>query len=411
MLGSGAREHALAWKLSGSPLVKSLLAAPGNPGLAAHAECVPVDPASPAAVVALAQQRGVDLVVVGPEAPLVAGVADALRAAGVDVFGPDRAAARIEGSKAFAKEIMHAAGVPTARTEVFADLEAAARRALAWGPVVVKADGLAAGKGVVVADGGEEAARAVRALGRLPAGQRLLLEERLEGPELSLMALCDGERYVLLPPSQDHKRLLDGDLGPNTGGMGAYAPANLMDADELAQVGRRVIEPALAELRRRGAAFRGALYAGLMLTRRGPMVLEYNCRLGDPETQPLMMQLDEDLAPLLRACARGALQPRELEARAGASVGVVLAAHGYPDAPRLGDVIRQVGGPGDGVQRFHAGTRRQGAELVTSGGRVMTVCAHAPTFEEARLRAYSDVERVEFAGRQFRYDIGAKARV
>lgn len=405
LLGGGGREHALAWKIAQSPLVTSLVVAPGNPGIAAIAECVPVDIVNPPAVVALARSRAIELVVVGPEAPLVAGVADALRQAGIDVFGPGAAGARIEGSKAFAKEVMQSAGVPTARFELFDDVEAAARRALAWGPVVVKADGLAAGKGVVVARSGEEAAEACRALGSLPAGKTILLEEVLTGPELSVMALCDGQRFALLAPSQDHKRVFDGDQGPNTGGMGAYAPANFLTATQLEQVGVDVIAPTLRELRKRAIDFRGALYAGLMLTPDGPRVLEFNARLGDPETQVLMMQLADDLVPLLRACARGALTNTTLAQRDGFSVGVVLAAHGYPEAPRTGDALPAL--PRDNV--FHAGTKMQGDALVTSGGRVLTVCAHAASLVEARRVANALAESIAWPGRHYRKDIGANA--
>ena len=339
----------------------------------------------------------------------MAGVGDALRAAGFEVFGPDAAGARIEGSKAFAKEIMRAANVPTARFELFSDVEAAARRALAWGPVVVKADGLAAGKGVVVATSGEEAAQACRALGALPSGQTILLEEVLTGPELSVMALCDGERFVLLAPSQDHKRVFDGDRGPNTGGMGAYAPANFLSTSELERVGREVMAPTLAELRRRGCSFRGTLYAGLMLTPAGPRVLEFNARLGDPETQVLMMQLDTDLVPLLQACARGALVEQALPQRAGFSVGIVLSAEGYPDAPRTGDPIVVPATLPPHTQLFHAGTKRAGTGLVTAGGRVMTACAHGATLAEARERAARLADSITWRGRHFRRDIGAGA--
>jgi phosphoribosylamine--glycine ligase len=410
LLGGGGREHALAWKLSQSPQLEVLFAAPGNPGIGRHARRVALSPNDPAAVLAFARAERIDLVVVGPEAPLLAGVPDALRAAGIDVFGPNAGAARIEGSKAWAKELMAAAGVPTARSEVFTDVGAAAARALAWGPVVVKADGLAAGKGVIVADTGAEAADACRALAKLPAGASLLLEERLVGPELSVIALTDGTHYALLPPAQDHKRLLEGDRGPNTGGMGAYAPANLLSPEAFAALGPLVFEPVLAELRRRGSPFSGALYAGLMLTAHGPRVLEFNARLGDPETQPLLMQLDEDLLPLLRACARGTLETRALQVKSGASVGVVLAAGGYPEAPRTGDVIEGLDRPpGPGVERFHAGTLQQDIDVVTQGGRVMTVCAHAESFSAARAAAYAEVDRVTFAGRQVRRDIGAGA--
>ncbi len=409
LLGGGGREHALAWKLRQSPLVTTLVVAPGNPGIAALGECVPLDITDAAAVVKLAKDRAADLVVVGPEAPLVAGVADALRAAGFDVFGPGAAGARIEGSKAFAKEIMRAANVPTARFELFSDVEAAARRALAWGPVVVKADGLAAGKGVVVATSGQEAAEACRALGALPAGQTILLEEVLTGPELSVMALCDGERFALLAPSQDHKRVFDGDRGPNTGGMGAYAPANLLTAERMSELGRTVIAPTLAELRRRGISFRGTLYAGLMLTPSGPRVLEFNARLGDPETQVLMMQLDTDLVPVLQACARGALTDTTLPQRAGFSVGIVLAAAGYPEAPRTGDAIELPTSQPGGTELFHAGTKLSGTQLVTSGGRVITACAHGATLIEARARATALAEMISWSGRHFRKDIAAGA--
>jgi phosphoribosylamine--glycine ligase len=411
LLGSGAREHALAWRIAQSRELWKLWCAPGNPGMEARWKCCPIDPSDSEQVCHLALQLGVDLVVVGPEGPLVKGIADALRKLGIAVFGPDAAAARIEGSKAWAKEVMAAAKVPTAHCEVFTDLQAAEQRAKSWGRVVVKADGLAAGKGVVVADSGEEAAAAVRSLGKLPAGSTLLLEERLVGPELSVIALCDGERFVLLPPAQDHKRLLDGDQGPNTGGMGAYAPANLLSAAALDDVGRTIIAPTLAELGRRGSPFRGALFAGLMLTSAGPRVIEFNCRMGDPETQPLMMQLDEDLLPLLAACAAGRLTQSKLKLKSGAAVAVVLAAAGYPEAPRAGDPIEGLEAPAQpGVEHFFAGVRREAGALATAGGRVLTVCAHAPTFEAARAAAYAEAERIGFAGKQYRKDIGAQAR-
>jgi phosphoribosylamine--glycine ligase len=410
LLGGGGREHALAWKISQSPLLSALVAAPGNPGIAAFASCRSIDPTRSEAVTALVREERIELVIVGPEAPLVAGVADAVRAVGVPVFGPMAAAAKIEGSKAFAKEIMQAARVPTALAQVFSDVEAAARAAAAGGPVVVKADGLAAGKGVVVADSGAEAEAAVRALGRLPAGERILLEERLVGPELSVMALCDGERAVLLPPSQDHKRLLDGDRGPNTGGMGAYAPARLLSDAALEAVRRDVMLPTLAELARRGTPFRGALYAGLMLTPAGPRVLEFNARLGDPETQVLMMQTAEDLLPWFLAAATGTLPDRRLRTHPGVSVGVVLAAPGYPADPSIGHAIEGLEAPlPEGVLVFHAGTRRSGDRIVTAGGRVLTVCARGASVPLARAAALEASERISFEGRQLRRDIGAGA--
>lgn len=411
MLGSGAREHALAWKLKQSPSLTALFIAPGNPGTEGLGSTVAVDQNDPTAVVALVKAHRIELLVVGPEAPLVAGVADAVRRAGVPVFGPDAAAARVEGSKAFAKEIMLAAGVPTAMTRVFTDRDEAARAAAAGGPIVVKADGLAAGKGVVVADSGSEAAEAVRALGRLPAGQTVLLEERLSGPELSVMALCDGEHAVLLPPSQDHKRLLDGDRGPNTGGMGAYAPARLLDDDQLEHLRRTVMLPTLRVLAERGAPFRGALYAGLMLTPQGPKVLEFNARLGDPETQVLMMQTADDLLPLLHAAAVGALPERRLRLEPGYAVGIVLAAPGYPEAPRAGLPISglELATPPD-VEVFHAGTKRDASgRVVTAGGRVLTVCARGATVSAAREQALQHALRIEFEGRQLRHDIASGA--
>ncbi|MHB8874086.1 MAG: phosphoribosylamine--glycine ligase [Myxococcaceae bacterium] len=410
VLGSGGREHALAWKLSQSPALEELLCAPGNPGTAKLGENVALRADDPVQVLALAQEREVELVVVGPEGPLVAGVADALATAKVPVFGPVAGAAAIEGSKAFAKEIMQAAGVPTADFQLFDQPGPAEAYARARGKVVVKADGLAAGKGVVVARDPDEAAAAVRQMFALgAAGKRLLLEEVLEGEEVSVIALCDGERYLLLPASQDHKRALDGDRGPNTGGMGAVTPLPFLDEQGLFAIGESVIAPTLAELRRRGLPFKGALYAGIMLTSDGPKVLEYNARFGDPETQVLMMQVEEDLLPVLDACARGALSQQRLRLHGGASVGVVLAASGYPAAARVGDPI-------DGLleaeglgQVFHAGTRKDGGRVVTAGGRVLTVCARAASLALARDGAYRAAEQVRFDGMQFRRDIGARA--
>jgi phosphoribosylamine--glycine ligase len=348
-------------------------------------------------------------VVVGPEAPLVAGVADALGAAGIACFGPVEAAARIEGSKAFAKEIMVEAGVPTADYRVFTDLAEAEAHAVKQGRIVVKADGLAAGKGVIVAHDVQAAREAVRAVGAMgSAGQRLVLEELLEGEEVSVIALCDGERYVLLPPAQDHKRVGDGDTGPNTGGMGAYAPAPFLSPAGLAEVGEQVIAPTLATLRRRGSPFRGALYAGLMLTPSGIKVLEFNARFGDPETQVLMMQLAEDVLPLLDACARGKLEPRPLAVHPGASVGVVLAAQGYPESPRRGARIEGVDTVASDCPVFVAGVADVDGAWRTAGGRVLTVCARGADLAVARVQAYAAVDRIHFEGMHYRRDIGAK---
>ncbi|XXF75623.1 phosphoribosylamine--glycine ligase [Myxococcaceae bacterium GXIMD 01537] len=408
LLGSGGREHALAWKLAQSPRLSRLLCAPGNPGTARLGTNVPLKADDPQAVVALARREQVDLVVVGPEAPLVAGVADALNAVDIPCFGPVAAAANIEGSKAFAKEIMAEAGVPTAGFKVFTDLAAAEAYAVSRGRIVVKADGLASGKGVIVAPDVDAARAAVRAVGAMgSAGQKLVLEELLEGEEVSVIALCDGERYVLLPPAQDHKRVGEGDTGPNTGGMGAYCPVPFLTPEALAQVGEQVIAPTLATLRRRGTPFRGALYAGLMLTREGPRVLEFNARFGDPETQVLMMQLSEDVLPLLDACARGRLEPRALETHSGASVGVVLAAENYPETPRKGQRIEGLDRV-SGATVFIAGAETKDGALVTSGGRVLTVCARGADLADARARAYQAVSAVRFEGMHYRRDIGAK---
>ncbi|WP_224245157.1 phosphoribosylamine--glycine ligase [Hyalangium gracile] len=409
LLGSGGREHALAWKLARSPRLSALLCGPGNPGTARVGRNVALKADAPDAVAALARQEKVDLVVVGPEAPLVAGVADALAAAGIPCFGPVAAAARLEGSKAFAKEIMAEAGVPTADFQVFTDVAAAEAYAVARGKIVVKADGLAAGKGVIVAPDAEAARAAVRSVGAMgAAGQQMVLEELLEGEEVSVIALCDGERYALLPAAQDHKRVGEGDTGPNTGGMGAYCPAPFLSPEALAQVGERVIAPVLAVMRRRGAPFKGALYAGLMLTRSGPKVLEFNARLGDPETQVLMLQLGEDLLPLLEACAHGRLEQRVLAQEPGASVGVVLAAAGYPDTPRRGQRIEGVDAVPEGATVFMAGVEEKDGALVTAGGRVLTVCARGEDLARARERAYAAISGLRFEGMHFRRDIGAR---
>ncbi|NPC68462.1 phosphoribosylamine--glycine ligase [Corallococcus sp. AB004] len=409
LLGSGGREHALAWKLAQSPRLSRLLVAPGNPGTARWGTNVPLQADSPEAVVSLARRERVDLVVVGPEAPLVAGVADALAQVDIPCFGPVAAAARIEGSKAFAKEVMAEAGVPTAAFRVFTDAAEAEAYAVAQGRIVVKADGLAAGKGVIVAPDAKAAREAVRAVAQMgQAGQRMVLEELLEGEEVSLMALCDGERYVLLPLSQDHKRVGEGDTGPNTGGMGAYCPAPFLTPAQLAQVGEQVIAPTLAVLKKRGTPLRGVLYAGLMLTASGPKVLEFNARFGDPETQVLMMQVDEDLLPLMEACAKGTLEPRPLKQFPGASVGVVLAAEGYPEAPKKGQRIEGLDEVASNAPVFLAGVAKQDGALVTAGGRVLTVCARGDSLATARERALESADAVRFEGKHFRRDIGAR---
>jgi phosphoribosylamine---glycine ligase len=413
VVGGGGREHALVWKISQSPLAEKVFCAPGNPGTARHAENVAVAADDVEGLVRWAVGNRIDFVVVGPEAPLVLGLADRLSEAGIAVFGASAAAARLEGSKAFAKEIMAAAGIPTAAHGAFDALgPALAHARAAAGRVVVKADGLAAGKGVVVCGDVEEAEAALRSIlvDRIhgASGARVVVEERLSGPEASVIALCDGERVRVLPAAQDHKRIFDDDQGPNTGGMGAFSPTPNVDAALLADVERSVLLPTLREMARRGTPFRGALYAGLMLTPDGPKVLEFNARFGDPETQPILMRLAGDLVPALLAAARGDLSGVTLDVDPRAAVGVVMAAEGYPGRVTVGDAIEGTDGPfPPGVQVFQAGTRRvQDGPIVTSGGRVLTVCALGADRSEAAARAYQALSGVKFRGAQFRRDIG-----
>ena len=416
VVGSGGREHALAWKISRSPLVRALYAAPGNPGIGRVAELVPLDLRDVDAVARWARENRIDLVVVGPEAPLVAGLADRVAAAGIPAFGPSAAAAEIEGSKAFAKDVMRAAGIPTAEYEAFTALAPAVAYARArGGRVAVKADGLAAGKGVVVCGDPAEAEEALRAMlvGGIhgAAGKKVVVEERLEGPEASCIAFTDGERVRMLAAAQDHKRIFDGDRGPNTGGMGAFSPTPNVGPELLAEVERTIVLPAVRELARRGRPFRGALYAGLMLTAKGPRVIEFNARLGDPETQPILMRMRNDVVPALLAAAQGDLSGVTLDFDPRAAVGIVLAAEGYPGKVASGDAIEGADGPlPDDAQVFHAGTARDAAgRVVTSGGRVLTVCALGDGLADAARRAYEAVARVRFRGMQFRKDIGGRA--
>ncbi|HWC82806.1 MAG TPA: phosphoribosylamine--glycine ligase [Pseudonocardiaceae bacterium] len=406
VIGSGAREHALVLALSRDPGATALACAPGNAGTAGLAEPFAVDPRSAGEVVTLARQWSADLVVIGPEAPLVAGVADAVREAGFACFGPSAAAARIEGSKEFAKDVMTAAGVPTARAELVdnpAMLDAALGR---FGPMwVVKDDGLAAGKGVVVTDD-LEAARA-HALTLLDGGHPVLLESFLDGQEVSLFCLVDGEHVVPLLPAQDFKRVGDGDAGPNTGGMGAYAPLPWVPSGLVDDVLARIVRPVVDELGKRGAPFTGLLYAGLALTSTGPQVIEFNCRFGDPETQVVLALLNTPLGDLLRAAATGNLADYPtLDWQDGAAVTVVVAAEGYPGVPRTGDVI--TGADADGV--LHAGTRRRDDGVVVStGGRVLSVVGQGDDLAAAREDAYRRVAEVHLAGAHHRTDIALRA--
>jgi phosphoribosylamine---glycine ligase len=408
VVGGGGREHALVRTLLRSPRRPEVLCAPGNAGIARDGvRCLAEgDP------VALAREHQVDLVVVGPEAPLVAGIVDELEAAGITPFGPTREAARIEGSKAYAKELMRDCGVPTGSHVLFRDREeAAAHLACASYPAVLKADVLAAGKGVIIAADEREARAALDVFfGEKRFGEtEVVLEEFLDGEELSLLALCDGERAVPLAPAQDYKRIFDGDLGPNTGGMGSYSPVPGIDDKRAMELARQVHQPIVDELRRRGTPYHGILYAGLMMTAGGPKVLEFNCRFGDPETQAVLPRLRSDLLPLLEAAARpGGLEGIEPDWSSDWAVTVVLASRGYPESASKGDPIEGLDDAGD-AEVFHAATAERDGQIVTAGGRVLNVTALGATPGEARERAYAAAERIRFDGRQMRTDIAARA--
>ena len=415
VVGSGAREHALAWALAREGV--EVHGAPGNPGIAALGTCHAVSATDLAGQVALAQELGVGLVVVGPEAPLVDGLVDALADAGLVAFGPSKVAAQLEGSKAFSKDLMQEAGVPTADYQVFTEADAAAEFVRTQNrPYVVKADGLAAGKGVVVAQGVEETLAAIeqimrdRAFGE--AGATVVLEEILRGQEVSFHAICDGERYVALTPAQDHKRAYDGDEGPNTGGMGAYSPPPVVDAALEQAIREQVVEPTLRTMKARGTPFRGALFVGLMVEDGVPKVLEFNVRFGDPETEVLMARWGGSAWALLHGSARGDLRGVETTWAAPAALCVVLASGGYPGAYEKGKPITGVAEADalEGVTVFQAGTAMEGETLVSAGGRVLCVTATGADVDEAAARAYAAVDRIEFPGKMLRRDIGHHAR-
>jgi phosphoribosylamine--glycine ligase len=417
IIGNGGREHALAWALSNSPLVSALFVAPGNPGTAALATNVPIGVLDVAALVAFAQAERIDLVVPGPEAPLVAGIADALGRVGIRCFGPSAAAAMLEGSKAFAKEIADAAGIPTASWERFSEAEAALAFVRRRGaPIVVKADGLAAGKGVVVAlteDAAEAAVRAAMVEGALgEAGASLVIEEFLTGDEVSVFALCDGTDAVLLGAAQDHKRAGDGDTGPNTGGMGAVSPPSGFGVEAQAAALDAFVRPALAEMAARGTPFRGVLFAGLMLTPDGPKLIEYNVRLGDPEAQVLLPRLRSDLLTAMLAACDGELAHVTVVQDQLVCVGVVLASRGYPGPYATGGVIDglETAAAQPHVAVFHAGTDMRDGVVLASGGRVLTVCATGADLASARASAYAGVAAIDWEDKMVRTDIGLRAQ-
>jgi phosphoribosylamine--glycine ligase len=422
VVGGGGREHALAWRLSRDPSVTDVLAAPGNPGITRVARCLPVAADDLPDLVAVVEREDVDLTVVGPEVPLVLGLVDALEARGHVAFGPSAAAARLEGSKAFAKDVMERAGVPTARSATFTreDWSEDRERVLAFlrddlegGPAVVKADGLAAGKGVVVADSAEEASAAVEAcLGAGafgPAGSSVVIEERLEGPEVSAFALADGTSLVPLAFAQDFKRVGDGDAGPNTGGMGAYSPLPFVDDALERAIATDVLERTVRQMAEDGVPYRGVLYAGLMLTADGPRVLEFNCRFGDPETQVLLPRLRSEPAELFAAAARGDLGSAAVDLRPDACVTVVIASGGYPSEHATGLEISglEAAAEVEGALVFHSGTAERQGRVVTAGGRVLSVSALGGSLAEARSRAYEAASRIAFEGMQHRSDIAA----
>lgn len=409
LLGGGGREHAIGWKLAQSPQLDRLVSCPGNPGLDDLGDIVPdVDPTDPEAVVRLSRERDIDLVIIGPEAPLAAGVGDGLREAGIPVFGPNADGARLESSKSFAKEVMAAAHVPTARSASFSDREAAVLHLEETeGPYVVKADGLASGKGVLVTDSLDAAINWVDAClgGRFgPAGSTVVIEEFLSGDEISIFFLCADRKTIPLEPARDYKRLGDGGVGPNTGGMGSYSPVDDISDDLVDWTTVTVTLPVLDELHSRGIGYTGFLYVGLMLTEDGPKVLEFNSRLGDPETQVLMPRLESDLLHVLNAAATTGLTGQELAWSQQSAVDVVLASPGYPQDPDVGFDIAGLDRVTDAIV-FHAGTKQTGSGFITAGGRVLNVVGVADTLEQARADAYAAVDVIDFSGMRFRTDI------
>jgi phosphoribosylamine--glycine ligase len=414
LIGGGGREHALAYAIAASPLLDRLYCAPGNPGTAQCGVNVALDIADHAAVAQFCQTRQIGLVVVGPEAPLVAGIVDDLTAQGIKAFGPTRDAAQLEGSKGFTKELCASAGIPTAAYRRFKDADAALRHVAEKGaPLVIKLDGLAQGKGVTVAETTGEAIEAVRqAFAGHSAGSEIVIEEKLIGRELSFFALCDGRHVLTLSTAEDYKRVGDGNTGPNTGGMGAFSPSRLLDPALEGQVLDRIIRPTLAALAEMGTPYRGVLYAGLMLTAEGPKLIEYNVRFGDPECQVLMMRLKDDIVTLMLGAVDGVLDTMSARFHEAPALTVVIAAKGYPGKVETGAAIHglEAAAALEDVMVFQAGTRRNGEKLIASGGRVLNVTASGPTLEAARQRAYEAVSLIDFAGGFYRRDIGKQSR-
>ena len=415
VIGSGGREHALAWKLARSPRISRVFVAPGNAGTAHEDGLANVAVSSIPELIEFAKKEAVAFTVVGPESPLAEGIVDAFRAAGLKIFGPTQAAARLESSKEFAKNFMQRHGIPTADYAAFSEAAPAHQYIDKQGaPIVIKADGLAAGKGVVVAMSTAEAHAAVDAMltekKMGAAGARVVIEGYLEGEEASFIVLADGRHVLALATSQDHKRLLDGDRGPNTGGMGAYSPAPVVTPTIHAKVMREVIQPVIAGMEKDGTLYSGFLYAGLMITRDGRIgVLEFNCRMGDPETQPIILRLKSDLVALIEHALAGTLDKAQAEWDRRVALSVVLAAHGYPDAPRKGDAVHGLPAAEEDCRVFHAGTALNGTDVLTSGGRVLAVTALGGNVSAAQRRAYEAVDKIRFDGMQFRRDIGHHA--
>ncbi len=415
ILGSGGREHALAWKIAASPLAEKLYCAPGNAGIAREAECVALDIADHAAVIRFCRDKAIDLVVVGPEAPLCAGIVDDLEAAGIKAFGPSKDASRLEGSKGFTKDLCRNNDIPTAAYERFNAIGPAKAYLHARGaPIVIKADGLAAGKGVVVAQTIAEAEDALELMfggGLGEAGGQVVIEEFLDGEEASFFALCDGETALPLTTAQDHKRVYDGDKGPNTGGMGAYSPAPNIDDGMAARIMREIIMPTLRAMKAMGCPYKGVLYAGLMITVDGPKLIEFNARFGDPETQVLMLRLKSDLVPALLAARDGMLRSFDLRWYDEPALTVVMAAKGYPGAYKRGSIIEGLDAASEveGVEIFHAGTRTDDGKILANGGRVLNVSAIGTTVHEAQARAYAAISRIHWPDGFCRHDIGWRA--